>query len=85
MILHECSKIENPESCRQGCSTKILNWNTDLGGGEELIYLQSGSGRMRSCRVVDHLLHLIPRTVGILAKNYMIITGARGQGNKTIT
>lgn len=69
MILHDCSQ----------------NLNTDHVGVKELIYLQSGSGRMRGCWVVDHLLHLIPRTVGILSKNDMIITGARGQGNKTIT
>lgn len=80
-----CLKNLKKECHSQGYSANILNRNTDHGGGGELIYLQSGSGRMRSCRVVDHLLHLIPRTVGILAKNYMIITGARGQGNKTIT
>lgn len=75
----------SPECYSQGCSANILKRNIDHGGGEEVIYLQSGSGRMRSCRVVDHLLHLIPRTVRILAKNYMIIPGAGGQGNKTIT
>lgn len=54
-------------------------------GGEALIYLQGGPRRMRSCREVGHLLHLIPRTVWILAKNDVIITGTRGQGHKTIT
>lgn len=54
-------------------------------GSPGLLYLQRGARRVRGCRVVGHLLHLIPGTVGVLPENHMVIAGARGQGNKTIT
>lgn len=50
-----------------------------------VFYLQHGAWRVGCGRVVGHLLHLIPGTVGILPKNHMVIARARGQGNKTIT
>lgn len=42
------------------------------------VYLQRGAQRVGGGREVDHLLHLVPGTVGVLPKDHMVVTGAGG-------